>query len=138
MNAFRIGNVFKAGLIGGVVAGVLNFGVYFIGAALGAKYLGDNGAGGLELIVSYRAFYMSVIFAMVGAAVFAALIKVAPARAWTIFLVLSVLFFLSMIPGPFLVVPNDLAASISLEVMHVVGAICVVGAMHRFGRTAHA
>jgi hypothetical protein len=138
MNAFSVGNVFKAGILGGVVAGALNFGIYFLGAASGAKYLGDNGAGGLELIVSYRAFYMSVIFAMVGAAVFAALIKFAPTRAWTIFLVLSVLFFLSMIPGPFLVVPNDLAASVSLEVMHVVGAICVVGAMHRFGRTTRA
>jgi hypothetical protein len=138
VNDFSIGNVFKAGLIGGVVAGVLNFGVYFIGAALGAKYMADNGAGGLELLVSYRALYMSVIFAIVGAAVFAALLKAAPNKAWTIFLVLSVLFFLSMIPGPFLVVPNDVAASISLEVMHIVGAVCVVGAMHRFGRTANA
>jgi predicted neutral ceramidase superfamily lipid hydrolase len=138
MNTFSIGNVFKAGLIGGIVAGVLNFGVYFIGAALGAKYMGDNGTGGLELIVSYRALYMSVIFAMVGAAVFAALIKLAPNKAWTVFLVLSVLFFLSMIPGPFLVVHNDVAASISLEVMHIVGAVCVVGAMQRFGRTTTA
>ena len=138
MNAFSIGNVFRAGLIGGIAAGVLNFAVYFIGAALGAKYMGDNGAGGLELIVSYRALYMSVIFALAGAAVFAALLKAAPNKAWTIFLVLSALFFLSMIPGPFLVVPNDVAASISLEVMHIVGAVCVVGAMHRFGRTANA
>ncbi len=138
MNAFSIGNVFKAGLIGGIAAGILNFGVYFIGTALGAKYMGDNGAGGLELIASYRAFYMSVIFSMVGAAVFAALIKIAPKKAWTIFLVLSVLFFLSMIPGPFVVVPNDLAASVALEVMHIVGAICVVGAMHRFGRATQA
>ena len=138
MNDFSIGNVFRAGLIGGGVAGVLNFGVYFLGAALGAKYMADNGAGGLELLVSYRAFYMSVIFAMVGAAVFAAALKIAPNKAWTIFLVLSVLFFLSMIPGPFLVVPNDVAASLSLELMHIVGAVCVVGAMHRFGRTTTA
>jgi hypothetical protein len=138
MNDFSIGNVFKAGLIGGVVAGVLNFGVYFVGTALGAQYMADNGAGGLELLVSYRAFYMSVIFAMVGAAVFAVALKAAPSKAWTIFLVLSGLFFLSMIPGPFVVVPNDVAASVSLEVMHIVGAVCVIGAMHRFGRATKA
>jgi len=47
MNAFSVGNVFKAGVVGGIAAGALNFGVYFLGAALGAKYLGDNGGGGL-------------------------------------------------------------------------------------------
>lgn len=135
MGNFSIGNVFKAGIGGGVVAGVVNTAIYFAGTALGAKYLAATGAEGapLEVIAGYRPFVMSVIFATVGAAVFAGLLKVAPAKAWTIFLVLSGLFFVSMIPGPFTVVPNDIAASLAFELMHVVGAICVVGGIAKFG-----
>jgi hypothetical protein len=43
-----------------------------------------------------------------------------------------------MIPGPLLVVPNDVAASIFVDVMHIVRAVCVVGARQRFGRTTNA
>jgi len=136
MNQFSIGNVFKGGVIGGVAAGILNLVVYVVGTLLGAKYLGDDGNGGLEVIALYRAFVMSVLFSLVGCALFAGLLKAAPAKAWTIWRVVAGLFFLSMVPGPFVVVPNDIAASVALEVMHVVGAICVVGAVAKFGRAS--
>jgi hypothetical protein len=43
-----------------------------------------------------------------------------------------------MIPAALLAVSNDVAASIFVEVMHIVGAVCVVGARQRFGRTTNA
>jgi hypothetical protein len=39
-----------------------------------------------------------------------------------------------MIPGPFMVVPNDIPASVAFEVMHIVGAIAVIGGISKFGR----
>jgi len=74
---------------------------------------------------------MSVIFAIVGAAFFAALIKVAPQG-------------LDDLPGAqrALLLEHD-SRTLSRRTErpggeHIVGAICVVGAMHRLGRTTKA
>ena len=135
MNTFSIAGIFKGGAIGGIVAGIVNVGVYVVGTSLGAKYLVVASATATpEQVTAPRPFIMSVLFALVGASVLVGLVKLTPARAWTIFLVISGLFFASMIPGPFMVVPNDIPASVAFEVMHIVGAICVIGGISKFGR----
>jgi hypothetical protein len=37
MSTFSIAGIFKGGAIGGIVAGIVNVGVYVVGASLGAK-----------------------------------------------------------------------------------------------------
>lgn len=86
MSTFSIAGIFKGGAIGGIVAGIVNVGVYVVGASLGAKYLVVASATATpEQVTAPRPFIMSVPFALVGASVLVGLVKLTPARAWTIF-----------------------------------------------------
>lgn len=135
MSEFSIGNVFKGALVGGLAAGVVNVGVYAVGAALGAKYLVlPPGGTEMETVSMLRCVVPVVVFAVLAAVVFAALLKITPAKAWKIFLGLSVVVFVLMLPGPFTALTNDLPASLAFEVMHIVASVGIVFGISKLGR----
>ena len=135
MSEFKIGNVFKGALAGGLGAGVVNLGVYALGSALGAKYLVlPPDATQLEVVSMERCFLPSVVFALLAATVFAGLLKVTPAKAWKVFLCLAAVVYVLMIPGPFIAIVDDLTASIAFEVMHLVASAGIVLGIGKFGR----
>jgi Family of unknown function (DUF6069) len=135
MSDFQAAGAFKGAVAGGVGAGVVNVGLYLAGGAMGAKYLmlapGTTEAAPIPIAMP---FIMSLLPALVGGGVFAALLKFIPARAWTIFLGLSALGFVAMLPGPFLQMSGDTPAIVVLEAMHVVVVAAVLAGIHKLGR----
>lgn len=137
MSDFTIPGVFKGAAAGGAIGGVANVLLYLAGGAAGAGYLmSPPGGGELEPIPLVMPFIMTLVPGLLGAAVMAGLLKFVPAKAWTIFLGLSVLAFLAMLPGPVMQMGDDTAAIVVLEIMHLVAAAAVVGGIHKLGRAA--
>ena len=135
MRDFQIGGVFKGALAGGVAAGVANVALYFVGGAMGAKYMMlQPGATEMAPIPFAMPFEMRVGPALVGASLFAALLKFMPAMAWRAFLGASALAYLLMLPGPFMQMNGDMAAIVTLELMHVVLVAAVLGGISKLGR----
>ncbi len=129
----RAGNTLKAAAIGGVIAGVINVVLYYVGKAFGAEYV-MTGGGEPESIPIVMPFAMSLLPALVGGGILVGLNKFAPQKAWAIFLGLSALTFILMIPGPIMQMGDDTAAIVALEVMHVVAVATVICVLNRFAR----
>jgi hypothetical protein len=137
MSNFTIPGVLKGAAAGGAIGGVANVLLYLAGGAAGAAYLMPQ-PGGAELapIPIAMPFIMTLVPGLLGAAVLTGLLKFVPAKAWTIFLVLSAVVFLAMLPGPIMQMGDDIVAIVFLEIMHLVAAVAVVGGIHRLGRGA--
>lgn len=133
---FQAGGAFKGAFAGGIAAGVINVGLYIAGGAMGAKYLmmapGATEAAPIPIVMP---FIMSLAPALLGAAIFAALLKFVPARAWTIFLGLSALAYVAMLPGPLMQMSGDTPAIVALEAMHVVAVAAVLLGIQKLGRS---
>ena len=61
-------------------------------------------------------------------------VKFMPAMAWRAFLGASALAYLLMLPGPFMQMNGDMAAIVTLELMHVVLVAAVLGGISKLGR----
>jgi hypothetical protein len=134
---FTISGVFKGAAIGGAIGGVGNVLLYLAGGAAGAAYLmAPPGGGEPAPIPLAMPFIMTLVPGLLGAAILAGLLKFVPARAWTIFLVISALVFLAMLPGPVMQMGDDTVAVVVLEIMHLVAAAGVIGGIHTLGRGA--
>ena len=123
----------KGAFLGGAIAGVICVALYFVGGAIGADYRPRDPAalGGLEKLLFFQPMVNCLIAAAVSVAMLAILNKVAPARAWYIYLGIAVVVFLGEAYAPFWAFA-DMKTIAILELMHVPAALGVVGGIHRF------
>lgn len=132
---FSSSGVFKGALIGGAVASVLNTALFFVGRAAGAAYLAmQPGASEAMPIPVVMPTVSTMIASVAAAAILLGLLRVAPARGWTIFLTVSAVVFVAYGAMPVVMLGGDTVAIVCLELMHVVAAIGIVGGIARFGR----
>jgi len=137
MNDFRTGGIFKGALVGGIAAGTLNIGLFFVGKAAGAKFLlTEPGSAELAPIPPYQPMVNCVMGAIVAAAVMAGLAKVAGKKAWTVFVGVAAAVFLLFFTFPIKMLPGDTLSIVFLEIMHVPAAIGIMVGIWRFGREA--
>jgi len=132
IQALTIRGIFTGAIAGGVIAGVVNTVLYFLGGALGAEYMMIPPGGTVaEAIPGFMPFMMSVMPAVLLAVVVAGVIKIAPAHAPKVFVGLLGLGFLLMAPGPVMQIKDDLPALVTLELMHVVVAVLLFLAVRK-------
>lgn len=126
--------VAKGALLGGVGAGVVCIALYFVGAAIGADFKPKDPAamGGLEVLPPFQPMINCVMAAVVSIIVVAILKKVAPAKAWNIYVGIAVLVFLVELYMPFWAFA-DLKTIVTLELMHVPPSLAIVLGIKKFG-----
>ena len=124
---------FKGGLIGAVGAGVVNIGIYFAALAAGAGYQIESG-GQQMTIPPFMPMVNSLGAGLIGPAILLGVCRLAPEKAWTIFLGISALVFAGFGAMPCLMLSNDTVGIVSLEVMHVVTVVGVLGGIWKHGR----
>jgi hypothetical protein len=124
----------KGAFIGGAAAGLLNVGVYFVAAAMGADFKPKDPAamGGMAVLPPFQPMVNCLIAAAISVGVVALLGKVAKSKAWTIYLVISALVFLAEGYAPFWAFA-DLKTIVALELMHVPAALFIIGGIARMG-----
>ena len=123
----------KGAIIGGLGAGVFCVGMYFVGSAVGATYAPrDPVAMGMTVIPFFQPVISCFMSALAALGVLALLKKLAPTKAWNIFLVLTVLVFIGEIYAPFWAF-SDVKTVIVLELMHLPATLGIVGGISRFG-----
>lgn len=134
MREVRLGGAIKGALIGGVAAGVVNVGLYFVGAALGADYKPKDPAalGGLEVLPAFQPLLICVIAAVASCVFLAIASKVTPTKAWPLYLVASVVVFLLEFYAPFWAFA-DMTTIVMLEIMHLPATIGIVGGVYAMG-----
>ena len=134
---FRPGGIMKGAALGGAAAGVLNVILYLAGSAAGAEYfMMQPGAayGMVRPIPIAMPFILSLVPGLLGGGVLIGLTKVVPDKAWKVFLGLCAVAFLVMLAG----CPprqTNMAAIVSLELMHVVAVAGAIVGIHKFGRS---
>ncbi|MBL8915109.1 MAG: hypothetical protein JNM17_30675 [Archangium sp.] len=129
--------VAKGALLGGLGAGVVGIALYFVGAALGADFkLKDPASmGGVEVMPPYQPLVPCLMAAVASIIVVAILKKVAPARAWNIYVGIAVVVFLLELYFPFTAFA-DLKTILTLEVMHIPASLGIVLGIKKFGFVA--
>ena len=126
----------KGAAIGGAAAGVLNVILYVAGGAAGAEYMTmQPGATELAPIPVAMPFILSLVPALIGGGVLIGLTKVVPDKAWKVFLGLCAVAYIVMLAGPPMQMAEDMAAIVSLELMHVVAVAGAIVGIHKFGRS---
>ncbi len=129
--SLRPGAAFKGAMIGGAAAGVVNLSIFFAFGAAGAAYMMDQGGQPMKIPL-VMPFASTMMAALAASGVLAALLKFAPQKAWTVFLGVSVLVFLAYGALPVMALDaGDTLGIVSLELMHVVAALGIVGGMRR-------
>jgi Family of unknown function (DUF6069) len=125
--------VAKGAFLGGAIAGVICVALFFVGGAIGADFRPKDPAamGGLEKLLFFQPMVNCLIAAAVSVGLLAVLNKVAPAKAWTIYLGVAAVVFLGEAYAPFWAFA-DMKTIAILELMHVPAAIGVIGGIHRF------
>ena len=126
--------VAKGALLGGVGAGVLCVALYFVGAAIGADFKPKDPAmmGGMAVLPPFQPMINCIIAAVVSIGLVALLSKIAPAKAWNIYVGVAVLVFVLELFAPFWAFA-DMKTIVILELMHVPAALGVVLGIRRFG-----
>lgn len=122
------GNVFKAALIGGVIAAVVNLIIYFIFSAAGASYEvtgAPTNPDALAVII------MSILPALLAAGLLLLLGKVAPNAAVKIFVGIAVVLLVFSFGG--IMGAQDTATLIGLGLMHLVAGVLIIGTLVRNG-----
>ena len=133
MSGIKPSGAAKGGLIGGVTAGIVTTGLYFVGSALGADYKPrEPEKMGMEMMAAYSPFMICMIASVVAVSIAALLGKLAGKKAWTIFLIISALVFAAEAYAS-IASFGDLKTIVILEIMHVPAALLIVGGIHRFG-----
>ena len=126
----------KGAAIGGAAAGILNVILYVAGGAAGAEYMMmQPGATELAPIPVAMPFLMSLVPGLLGGGVLIGLTKVVPDKAWKVFLGLCAVAYIVMLAGPPMQMAEDMAAIVSLELMHVVAVAGAIVGIHKFGRS---
>ena len=134
MDSMTTSGIFKGAAIGGAVAAAANVALYFAGGAAGAEYMMlPPGGGPLQPIPIVMPAVMSLVPALIGAGVLIGLRRLFPEKAWTIFLAITGVVFVLMLPGPMMQMGEDAVAVIVLELMHVVLVAGVILGIRRFG-----
>lgn len=134
MSEFRAGAIFKGALIGGVAAGILDVGLYFVGKASGATYLIVQQGSAPVTVPPFQPMVNCVMGALVAAALMSALVKFTGESAWKIFINVAGVVFALFFALPLLMLPGDTLSIVFLEIMHVPAAIGIMGGIRRFGR----
>jgi hypothetical protein len=129
--------VARGALLGGVGAGVVCIALYFVGAAVGADFkpMHPEAMGGMTVLPPFQPMINCVLAAVVSIAVVALLKKVAPAKAWNIYLGIAVVVFLIELYMPFWAFA-DLKTILTLEAMHLPPTLAIVGGIKKFGFVA--
>lgn len=124
----------RGALIGGVAAGVICIALYFVGAAIGADFkpAHPEAMGGMTVLPFFQPMINCVIAALVSIGVVALLNKVAPAKAWTIYLVVAAVVFVLEFFAPFWGFA-DTKTILILELMHLPPTLLIVGGIYRMG-----
>ncbi len=122
------GTVFKAALIGGGLAAVINLVIYFIFSALGASFVV---AGAPNNPSAIAAIFASIIPALGAAVLLLILGKIAPNSAVKIFTGVAVVFLLFSFGG--ILGAQDTTTLIALGLMHIVAGAAIIGSLVRNG-----
>lgn len=110
--------IFKAGLMAGVVAAIINAILFLIGSTFTFP---DNALTPMgQPIVLPIVIVMSLVPVLLGTGVYWALTRFVADKANKIFVAISVVVLLFMIPGPFGIENVDTAQIIILQIMHIV------------------
>jgi hypothetical protein len=139
MNDIDLKGVARGALLGGLAAGVVCVILYFVGAAIGADFRPKDpvAMGGMTVLPPFQPMINCVIAAVVSIGVMALLKKVAPAKAWNIYLGIAVVVFIGELFAPFWAFA-DLKTIVILELMHVPPTVLIVGGIRKFGfRATH-
>ena len=133
---FAPGGIMKGAAIGGAAAGVINVILYFGGGAAGAEYMMmPPGATELAPIPVAMPFILSLVPGLLGGGVLIGLTKVVPDAAWKVFLGLCAVAYIVMLAGPPMQMADDMAAIVSLELMHLVAVTGAIVGIYKFGRS---
>lgn len=120
------GGLFGAGLMGGAIAAVVNLVLYFGSAAAGVSFAGEFGPGVESLPIPAIAI-SSIVPAIPGAITALILLKVTPAKAATVFGIVSIVLCVLSFGGPFGVKGLGTGGLVVMELMHVVAAAGIGG-----------
>lgn len=123
-----LGSLFKAALLGGAIAAVVNLLLLIITRAAGVSLEGVFQPGQPPASLSEVPVVLaSIVPAIPGALLAVILTKVAKAKAALVFAVVCVVFTVLSFGGPFNVVGMSTGGIVLMEVMHVVAAAGIGG-----------
>lgn len=121
----------KGAAIGGLAAGFIGVGIYFVASAMGATFKPRDPAamGGLELLPPFQPLVICIIATVVALGLLTGLVKFAGDKAWPIFLGFAALAFLGEAYAPFWAF-TDMKTIVALEIMHLPATIGILGGIH--------
>ncbi len=138
MTEIDMKGVSKGALLGGVIAGAIGIVLYFVGSAIGADFKPMRPEEmGMTVLPPFQPMVICLIAAVVSIGVMFALKKVAPAKAWSVYLAVAVFVFLVELYLPFWAFA-DMKTILTLELMHLPPTLLIVGGIKRFGFRAAA
>ncbi len=126
--------IWRAALIGGVLSAVGNVVVFFVAGWLGVS-LQVTAAPGSSTLVPLQmgpVVVASLLPALPAGLLLAVLARLMPSP-WTVFMAIAGVFLVVSFMGP-VNLPTDPANELVLNLMHVVSAVAIVGALWRFAR----
>lgn len=134
MTEINLKGAAKGAFLGGLVAGALCIALYFVGAAIGADFKpkSPEAMGGMTVLPFFQPMINCILAALVSIGLVALLSKVAPSKAWNIYLGVAVVVFLVEAYMPFSAF-GDMKTILILELMHLPPTLLIVGGIHRFG-----
>lgn len=118
MNSKSTGSIFKAGVMAAVIAAVVNAILFLIGSTFTFPDTALTPMG--QPIVLPAVIFMSFVPVLLGTGVYWALNRFMSGNADRIFVAISVIVLVFMIPGPFGIENVDIAQIVILQIMHVV------------------
>ncbi|KZK16571.1 DUF6069 family protein [Meiothermus taiwanensis] len=129
-----MGKIWWAALLGGGLAAGGNLLVFAIANVLGANLQVPSAPGSTTLVplTAGQVIWASLIPALFAGGLLAILGRFAR-NPWPVFLGISGVFLLLSFGGP-LNIPADTTTKLVLNLMHVVAAVAIVGALWRFTR----
>jgi Family of unknown function (DUF6069) len=121
-----IGKFVQAGLIGGVIAAIINLILYFLGNAIngGPMLVKPPGVTTIQGVPWFMVIIQSVLPGVIAGALYGLLARFT-ARASTIFLVIAAIIFILFFLNPLLAAQNA-TTIVVLEIMHIVVAASVI------------
>lgn len=128
---FDAKRMFRAAVIGGAIAGVVNVALFFLGSSLGASYIMTMAGQPPQPIPPFMPMVNSVMAGVVGAGLLIGLRKLAPAKVMPVFFAICALVFALFTFLAFRALPADTTGMMMLQLMHVVTAVGVLGAMRK-------
>jgi Family of unknown function (DUF6069) len=121
-----IGKFVQAGLIGGVIATIINLVLYFLGNAIngGPMLVKPPGIATIQAVPWFMVIVQSVLAGVIAGALYGLLARFTT-RASTIFLGIAAVIFILFFFNPLLAAQN-VTTIVVLEIMHLVVAALVI------------